>query len=77
MCEATCKPWKIYKKGVGWTDIFQECSHAASVRIDDVNLCLKHAGTLAVRKLINEGMAERIKKETHASYNNLCSMDRH
>jgi len=66
-CEATCKPWLGYKNK--W--IIQECSHSASVNIDGINLCLKHAGTIAVRKLVNAKMAKTINKN-----NNLCNLDK-
>lgn len=69
-CEATCKPWFHYSSH---KMIIQDCSHQASVRIDGINLCLKHAGAIAVRKLINEGMAETLDK-THKP--SICSMDR-
>ena len=62
-CEATCAPWFGYRSSEKRVvRIIQDCSHQAAVRIDGINLCLKHAGTIAVRKLLNEGSAEIIDK---------------
>ena len=48
-CEATTKPKFAWLKGeIEWP----QCKNNASVVIDDIHLCLQHAGTMAVQKLI-------------------------
>lgn len=56
-CEATTNPcfWWDPKKIE-----FPKCTHKASVKIDGLNLCVKHAGTLAIIKLLAIGDAERL-----------------
>jgi len=59
-CEAT-----VDRKG------FPQCSCSARVEIDGINLCLKHAGTLAVVKLLNNKQA----KVLNTWYkNDICSI---
>ena len=57
-CEATTNP--CY-----WWDSerieFPRCSKGATVEIDGVKMCLQHAGTMAVLKLIGMGKAKKIK----------------
>ena len=72
MCDATCKPWTHWGTG---QYIEQECSRRASVRIDGLNLCLTHAGAIAVRKLISEGMAEQLPKLYNQK--SICDLGRH
>lgn len=56
-CEATTNP-------CFWWDedriSFPVCSRAASVEIDGVKMCLQHAGTMAVLKLIAIGDAKKL-----------------
>lgn len=68
-CEATTNPchW--------WDDDkieFPQCRNSASVNIDGVNMCMQHAGTIAIIKLINEGKAEKL--ETANPNGPLCSL---
>ncbi len=70
-CEATCAPWTAGSGKI----IIQDCSHLASVKIDGVNLCLKHAGTIAVRKLVSIGLAEHLPRQYNQK--SLCDLSRH
>lgn len=56
-CEATIDPihWK-------YTDEYRQCSHTASILIDEVHLCGQHGGQIALLKLINNGKALRLTK---------------
>lgn len=71
-CDATCKPWVHYGTG---RKIIQDCSCSACVEIDGSNLCLKHAGAIAVRKLIHLGLAKQIPRVS--SVQGVCDMDKH
>jgi len=68
-CEATTYPIYWWSK----QDIdFKPCSRNASVRIDGINLCMQHAGTIAVLKLIHHNMAEKLS--TANQYGPLCPL---
>ena len=68
-CEATTKPahwWDPNKVD------YPQCKHNASVEIDGIKLCLQHAGTIAVVKLIHLGMAKKIAVYANSP---LCEID--
>lgn len=57
-CQATTQPcywWSSEKIE------FRQCTKGATVEIDGVKMCLQHAGTLAVLKLIAQGNAKKLK----------------
>jgi hypothetical protein len=57
-CEATCHPCYWWHPD----EIkFPQCSRNASVEIDGVNLCLSHAGTIAILKLLAKGEIRRLE----------------
>lgn len=68
-CEATTDPcyW--------WDDrkiTFPRCRRSASVEIDGVKMCVQHAGTFSILKLIH--MGEATKLESAAKNGPLCSL---
>jgi hypothetical protein len=56
-CEATTDPTLWWRPD---SIDFKPCKRNASVRIDGINLCLQHAGGIAVQKLLNSGDAVRL-----------------
>lgn len=49
---------------------FPQCSRSATVEIDGIHMCLQHAGTIAVQKLVSLGMAKIVKTD----YSPLCAL---
>ena len=71
VCEATMQPKKWWNPD----EIeFPQCSKRASVQIDGINLCLQHAGLIAVQKLINKG--EIVYLKDAPKNNSLCPAHR-
>lgn len=68
-CEATTKPCYWWDKS---KIDFKQCSKNATVEIDGVKMCLQHAGTIAVIKLIHMGMCKKI---TDYPYSPLCELN--
>lgn len=69
-CEATTKP------AYWWNDNlieYPQCKHNASVEIDGIKLCLQHAGTIAVIKLLHLGLAKKLPNIPQTSP--LCEID--
>lgn len=69
-CEATTNPTMFWDKDL--VD-FPQCKRGATVKIDDVPMCLQHAGIVAVQKLIHSGQAEVLRKHAVRSS---CNLDR-
>lgn len=55
-------------------EYFHQCSRNASVQIDGIYLCLQHAGTVAIQKLIASGAAKKL--DVKKPYDPLCVMSR-
>lgn len=58
-CEATTDPTLWWRRS---QIDFPQCSRQASVLIDGLHLCLQHAGSIAVQKLIHRGEVINLKQ---------------
>lgn len=59
ICESTIEPilwWNVDKID------FPDCKRHASVNIDGINLCLQHAGAIAIQILLNDGRCKKISE---------------
>lgn len=52
----------------------QRCSRSARYLIDSINLCHIHAGSIAIQKLLNNNMAEKIEVTNKYAKDPLCDL---